>query len=162
MSFAGGYRYTPDLQVLDSCRATQPVRLPPSMWSISSPLRWREWQASLAKHPDECFARFIVNGIKEGFRIGYDYRSRGCKSPLRNMQSAAVCRSVVNAHLAKECAEGRVLGPFNESVVPQLHVSRPGVVPKHLPGQWRLIVDLSSPKGHSVNDGISKDLCSLS
>ena len=35
------------------------------------------------------------------------------------------------------------------------------MVPKHTPGQWRLIVDLSSPAGHSVNDGISRSLCSL-
>ena len=32
----------------------------------------------------------------------------------------------------------------------------------HQPNKWRLIVDLSYPKGHSVNDGILKSLCSLS
>ncbi len=38
-----------------------------------------------------------------------------------------------------------------------------GVIPKkHQPGKWRLIVDLSSPEGHSTNDGISKELASLS
>ena len=36
------------------------------------------------------------------------------------------------------------------------------MIPKSEPGKWRLIVDLSSPKGASVNDGISKELCSLS
>ena len=65
--------------------------------------------------------------------------------------------------LAQECDEGRVLGPFEEHLLPQLHVRRLGVVPKSIsiPGQWRLIVDLSSPEGHSVNDGISSSLCSL-
>ena len=29
-------------------------------------------------------------------------------------------------------------------------------------GKWRRILDLSSPQGQSVNDGISKELCSLS
>ena len=101
-------------------------------------------------------------GIKEGFRVGYDYRSRVCKSSTANMPSAMEGRLVVSAYLAKECAEGRVLGPFDEHLLPQLHVSRLGVVPKHSPGQWRIIVDLSSPEGRSVNDGISKDLCSLS
>lgn len=44
-----------------------------------------------------------------------------------------------------------------------VHVSRFGVIPKpHQPGKWRLITDLSSPKGASVNDGISSALCSLS
>ena len=44
-----------------------------------------------------------------------------------------------------------------------LQVSPFGVIPKcHAPNKWRLIVDLSSPTGSSVNDGISKELCSLS
>ena len=45
----------------------------------------------------------------------------------------------------------------------RVQVSPFGVILKsHTPGKWRLIVDLSSPKGSSVNDGISSDLCSLS
>ena len=43
------------------------------------------------------------------------------------------------------------------------HVSRFGVIPKnHQPNKWRLIFDLSHPKGYSVNDGIPKELCSMS
>ena len=35
-------------------------------------------------------------------------------------------------------------------------MSRFGVISKpHQPGKWRLITDLSSPKGASVNDGIN-------
>ena len=41
-------------------------------------------------------------------------------------------------------------------------MSRFGVIPKpHQPGKWRLIVDLSHPKGRSMNDGIEAELCSL-
>lgn len=57
---------------------------------------------------------------------------------------------------------GRVAGPFKLPPLPQLHVSPFGVIPKsHQPGKWRLILDLSSPHGHSVNDGIPKDPFSL-
>ena len=35
------------------------------------------------------------------------------------------------------------------------------VIPKSGPGKWKLILDLSSPQGGSVNDGIDKDLYSL-
>ena len=39
----------------------------------------------------------------------------------------------------------------------------PRVIPKKSkPGKWRLIIDLSTPNGHSVNDGIEKEICSLS
>ena len=33
---------------------------------------------------------------------------------------------------------------------------------KSTPGKWKLIVDMSSPEGFSVNDGILEALCSLS
>ena len=36
-----------------------------------------------------------------------------------------------------------------------------GLVPKSHSDKWRMIVDLSSPRGHSVNDGISSAICSL-
>ena len=80
---AGGYCYTRYLRALDSCRAPLPVRFPPLMAVISSPLHWREWQLSLAKHLDEFFAQFVVRGIKEGFRIGYDYQSRAHNNQWR-------------------------------------------------------------------------------
>ena len=39
-----------------------------------------------------------------------------------------------------------------------LHVSSFGVIPKKgQPDKWRPIVDLSSPQGHSVNDGIDPE-----
>ena len=45
----------------------------------------------------------------------------------------------------------------------RVQISPFGVIPKpHQPGKWRLIVDLSSPRGASVNDGIDPRLCSLS
>ena len=42
-----------------------------------------------------------------------------------------------------------------------LQISPFGVIPKKGCDQWRLILDLSSPHGSSVNDGISKERCSL-
>ena len=45
---------------------------------------------------------------------------------------------------------------------PNLHVSSFGVIPKKdQPGKWRLIVDLSSPNGSSVNDGLTAEDFSL-
>ena len=36
------------------------------------------------------------------------------------------------------------------------------MIPKrHQANKWRLIVDLSSPKGGSVNDGVDRSLCSF-
>ena len=78
------------------------------------------------------------------------------------MASATTNPDVVRDYLATECAEGRVMGPFNPEDFPFVHVSRFGVIPKGTTGKWRLIVDLSSPEGGSVNDGVDAGLCSLS
>jgi len=44
-----------------------------------------------------------------------------------------------------------------------IHVSPIGLIPKkNRPGKWRLIVDLSSPTGKNINDGIRTDWSSLS
>ena len=49
------------------------------------------------------------------------------------------------------------------SSLPGFTISPIGVIPKcNRQNKWRLIVDLSSPKGASVNDGISSSFCSLS
>lgn len=58
---------------------------------------------------------------------------------------------------------GRILGPFPKGSLSQVQISSLGVIPKKSnPAKWRLIMDLSSPHGASVNDGIASELCSLS
>ena len=66
--------------------------------------------------------------------------------------------NVVQEYLVKE---GRILGPLPVSDFPMVHISRFGVIPKGSLGKWRLIVYLSAPEEHSINDGIREDLCSL-
>ena len=114
----------------------------------------------LEKHPDQGFASYLSEGIKYGFRIGFNYDSK-LKSAKGNMKSALEHPEIVQAYLDKEVMKHRVilLEPFG--LIP-IQVSRFGVIPKrHQPGQWRLILDLSSPDGKSVNDGIERSLCSL-
>ena len=54
------------------------------------------------------------------------------------------------------------MGPFAMTELSQLQISQFEVMPKSTPGKWRLILNLSSPEDHSVNDGISEAHCSLS
>ena len=78
------------------------------------------------------------------------------------MRSAFDHPSVIDAYLENEVSCGRVAGPFSSPPFTDLHISRFGVVPKNnQPGKWRLILDLSSPVGHSVNDGIPKSPFSI-
>ena len=78
------------------------------------------------------------------------------------MKSASENPGVVDEYLANEREAGRLLGPLAQKDMKGVQVSPFGVIPKnHQPGKWRLILDLSSPRGRSVNEGISSQLCSL-
>ncbi|XP_065917618.1 uncharacterized protein [Dysidea avara] len=98
----------------------------------------------------------------EGFRIGFKEQSTPLKSAKQNLSCALQHPDTVENYLIEVIALGRVAGPFQKSSVPQAHVSRFGVIPKHhQPNKWRLIVDLSHPTSGSINAGIPKELCSL-
>ncbi len=152
-----------DLLAMDACQPQTPSRLPPSFSGVLTPLKWRDWNFCLLNHPDQRLATFVTAGIRDGFRLGFDYQSRpSCRSASRNMSSAREHPLVISEYLAKECAEGRVIGPLDPAVLPSVHVSPFGVRPKGNTGKWRLILDLSAPIGRSINDGIGSSLSSLS
>ena len=153
---------TESLLALDSCRPLE-AQVHHGDWAtIVTPLQPREWERALLAHPDQEFARYVCSGIREGFRIGFDYRCARCKSGPGNMKSVQEHGDVVERYIGAECEARRLLGPLERSRFPQVHVSPFGVIPKSEPGKWRLILDLSSPEGNSVNDGINKEWCSLS
>ena len=78
---------------------------------------------------------------------------------MRNHPSASANSSVVDSYIATEVALGRLLGPVSQVGI---HSSPIGLVPKaRQHDKWRMIVDLSCPRGQSVNDGISADHCSI-
>ena len=105
---------------------------------------------------------FFINGITQGFRIGFDHTLVSLKSSRRNLESAQSHIAVVDDYLKTEITLAHVAGPFSPNAVGQGQISCFGVIPKnHQPDKWRLIVDLSYPSTHSINDGIPSALCSL-
>ena len=132
----------------------------PALRITRTPLNVSAWREALCDHPDQSLARYIVKRISEGFRIGFD-RSHPLVSTNRNLPSATEQAEVLTNYVEKEVALGRIIGPLPPS--PVWHINRVGVIPKgHTPGKWRLITDLSHPPAASVNDGIDRELCSLS
>ena len=78
------------------------------------------------------------------------------------MKSALDNLDPVDKYLEEELQAGRIVGPFNPEELMGAQVNQIGVIPKSgQPNKWRLIVDSSNPRDHSVNDGIDKELCSL-
>ena len=159
------YIYMEDLQARDNCHTPRDIGPPPpSLSLITTPLRAEAWELRPSAHPDRAFASYILRGIREGFRLGFDRRSR-CRPATRNLRSAYDHPEIVDAYLGNEVSLGRALYFANKPAapsLPELTVSPIGVIPKrNRPNKWRLIVDLSSPMGRSVNDGISSAFCSL-
>ena len=69
---------------------------------------------------------------------------------------------VVDNYLKIECALGRLADPFTKAEVPEVSISPFGGIPKKGKDSRCLIIDLSTPQGHSINDRISQEWCSLS
>ena len=129
--------------------------------AVHTPLCTPAWHSMLGSHPNKDLVQFMLDGICNGFHIGFTKPPSSLKAVRSNLEGAREHPGVVTDYLSTEISLGRVAGPFPPRAVPQIHISRFGVIPKGQTGKWRLIVDLSHPKGHSVNDGIPKPLCSL-
>ena len=138
-----------DLQALEATA----THAGPKCSQAATPLQLAQWDEALAEHPDQSFARYIRTDIRDGFHIGADQAKLSLLPGPGNFPSVY---SLVQAHIAKELAEGRLLGPIPEHLAPLCHTSPIGLIPKpNQPGKWRRIVDLSTPPGHSVNDAIA-------
>ena len=77
------------------------------------------------------------------------------------MTAAELNSEVVDRYIEEEVSCNRLV-EVQSHFAGSVHISKLGVIPKkHQPGKWRMIVDLSSPSGASVNDFIDPSLCSL-
>ena len=129
---------------------------------VTTPLVFMTWRHFLAAHPDQEMIQFFLQGLATGFKVGFAYHHASLKPAKKNLRSAMEHPDVVQEYLKNEIREKRVIGPFDKGTIPLAQINRFGVIPKsHQPHKWRLIVDLSYPRGNSVNDGVPKDLCSM-
>ena len=67
--------------------ATSPD-IPDTITVVTTPLHLQVWEAELRTHPDGEYTQFLMDGIRRGFRIGFDYTSHSCTSATRHMKSA--------------------------------------------------------------------------
>ena len=136
--------------------------VPPEATSITTPLHPKEWKRLLCEHPDRPLIHYFISSLTHGFRVGFKNLPSKLRSAYKNLAGALEYPQVVDDYLQAEIAEKHVIGPFCKADIPHAHISRFGVIPKHhKPDKWRLIVDLSHPADFSINDGIPKELCSL-
>ena len=134
----------------------------PAPFRPATPLKVAAWSKYLEGHPDQGFASYIVRGITQGFHIGASRAAIQFKSADRNLQSVQANPTLVEQHIHEEVRAFRLRGPLPPVLASTCHTSPIGLISKpNQPGEWRLIVDLSSPMGGSINDAIGSDICSL-
>ena len=149
---------TPDSLTISPARAEGSEPAPLTSHNIATPLKAASFCHQLRAHPNRRFANAVVSTIEHGANIGY----LGPRSAhrARNLQSAAKNPRVIAETLGKECAAGRMAGPYSSPPCPKLRCSGIGLVPKKS-GTMRMITHLSAPAGQSINDFIPKDPYSL-
>ena len=72
---------------LDNPSATN-ITLPPESQHISTPSLPLVWKCLLTAYPNQELVSFFLQGLTEGFRIGYDYTLNTLKPARTNMESA--------------------------------------------------------------------------
>ena len=143
--------YTRDLLCFDACA---PSSLPPSWPCYMTPVWLQNLMPYLTCHPNRAFAQYIYTGLVRGFRIGFNRSDMVPSSSHKNHLSAVANPGVITSNLRAELEAGRLVSPLPAAWSTRVHCSSLGLVPKGNTGRWRVIVDLSSPLGHSVNAGI--------
>ncbi len=107
-------------------------QLPADLQDIVTPLRLDRWAQILASHPDGQFREFLLEGIANDFRIGFDYAHSHLTCKGGNMLSAVHHPQVVDDYLLREISLGRVgIVPQEGLMADSVHTSPFGVIPKN-------------------------------
>lgn len=124
-----------------------------------SPLSVCEIEKCLENYPDFKFKNELLQGLKFGFKLNYT----GPRTPIfcPNSKSVLENKEATKQKIDKEIALGRIAGPFLTPPFPTFRCSPLALIPKSVPGEYRLILNLSYPTDMSVNDFIDKEFCTV-
>lgn len=123
---------------------------------VVSPINIEVLEHLLQDYPCPGTRNYLVSGFRHGFDIGFRGSFIVPNARPRNLMSARNNVNQVSEAIAKELSRGHTSGPFPFPPFPHTHCSPIGSAPKP-DGSVRLILDLSSPRGDSVNEGISQE-----
>ena len=119
---------------------------------VKSQLKPDIWEKYLHSYWDGQLTKLI----RYGFPLDFNYH-RTLQSKGSNHPSAAEFEDDVKQYLQEEIKFGAIAGPFNKPPFNKFHSSPFMTRPKPSASHKRVIIDLSFPHGHSVNDGIASN-----
>ena len=123
------------------------VRVP-----IPSGLNIAAWKTYLHDYADSDLIKFLEFGWPSSFN-----HMAPLISTFDNHKSGTDYASHIDTYLLTELGHSAILGPFASPPVVPLHLSPIMTRPKKESLTRRIVVDLSWPKGYSVNDGIQEN-----
>ena len=133
---------------------TLPIDVQTEISTTLSPVNVELLGKLLKNHPNQELVDYVLFGLEHGFSLGF--QGDVLQSTGRNLKSAHQNSEAVSKSIAVEVERGHTVGPFPAPPLDAFHCSPLGAVVKK-DGSARLILDLSSPKGSSVNDGIDAE-----
>jgi len=134
----------------------------PDLFKITTPIKVDAFEKHLKDHPNQPFVKSVVRSLKNGFwpfantsdptfPTTYD-GSRQRQSTTRKDSDKA---KFIRQQRDEEVELGRWSEPFGKKLLPGMHSSPIGAVPKSTPGKYRIIIDQSSGP-HALNSMIPK------
>jgi hypothetical protein len=129
------------------------------IWALgNSPIKVGKLNNYLDCYPKPQEASYLKNGFTKGFQLNYTGPRIHVTS--KNLKSAIENQDELLERVHKEISMGRILGPFLEMPISNLHISPVGLIPKS-DGGWRMITHLSYPTSCGINDFIDPELCTV-
>ena len=119
---------------------------------IKSGLNVEAWETHLQGYSD----KRVLQYIKFGYPLSISNAEELCNKDSTNHYSARQYPSEVQKYIDKEKSLGALLGPVPSIVHPHYHCSPLMTRPKDN-GSRRVILDLSYPRGNSVNSHVQAD-----
>ena len=117
------------------------------------------WDLDLLKSLLEDYDdKLIVDFLRYGWPMSRSILPLTNGSTKVNHKGALEFLGAINHYVATEHSNNMLLGPFSTNPFPDRTAFFPlNSVPKQDSEERRVILDMSFPSGHSVNDGIDKD-----
>ena len=103
---AGKYIYMADLCKISAMKPLAESVVPQALGMIATPLIIGAWRV---EHPDREFVAWPIDGMEQGFRIGYDYSRGGGGRAGKNMRSALEHPQPVDQYVQGEIAADRIV-----------------------------------------------------
>ena len=121
----------------------------------STPINIASFAAELVSHPNQEFVSNLIYNLQHGFDIGYT--GPQFTSSTSNLSSASSHPHILTNCIITELQAGHMAGPFLHQPLANFRTSPIGAVPKKNSTAFRMITDLSSPHGSSINDYITPE-----